>query len=125
MRVMRKLAICGALAALMAAGAARAQYDYNPSNPDEQGNFARYFGAVKDDKGAFLEGVTLIIQHSYVLVTDDAGRFTGYIPADIPPDKALIGCAKPGYRFVKMTRRPGVTKTSKWVEIACVLQRAD
>ena len=36
----------------------------------------------------------------------------------------LIGCAKPGYTLVRMTKRAGSTKQKQWVQADCILRKA-
>ena len=107
---------------------AYAQYSYDPSNPDEQTPGIRYFGSAKDERGVPITGVTVLIviegRSSFVFVTDDAGRFRGTLPqtfADSAPDKVSAKCQKPGYRFVKVNKRPGVGAPKPYMQLDCVL----
>lgn len=109
-------------ATALSAGAAQAQYVFNPSNPDEQGLATRYFGSVKDEGGKIVPDATIVINHAFTLMADEAGRYSGYAPTDVTGKPALIGCAKPGYSFVKVNQRPGATGKSKWVQADCVLR---
>src|ERR1700722_851375 len=73
------LVIGSAIAALIFASSAWAQYSFNPDNADEKGPGIKYFGSAKDDQGALLPGVTMVIAHAYTMVTDDQGRYRGNI----------------------------------------------
>ena len=124
---MRRRAIMSVLVGLCTlafAGGAWAQYTYNPNNPDEHGSDTRYFGSVKDGSGHPLKGVAILVKHAYVFISDEAGRYVGYAPADPSPNKVLIGCAKPGYTLVRMTKRAGSTRQKTWVQADCILRKA-
>lgn len=116
------IAFATTLALALSAGGAAAQYAFNPNNPDEQGLATRYFGSVKDEAGKFVPDATIIINHAFTIVADETGRYTGYAPTDVTGKPALIGCAKPGYGYVKVSRREGATGKSKWVQADCVLR---
>lgn len=124
---MRRIAITAVLMSLCTlafASGAWAQYSYNPNNPDEHGSDTRYFGSVKDERGQALKGVAILVKHAFVFISDEAGRYVGYAPADPSPKTVLIGCAKPGYTLVRMTKRAGSTKQKLWVQADCILRKA-
>ena len=124
---MRRSVVTAALVSvctLAFASSAWAQYSYNPKNLDENGSVTRYFGAVKDEKGRFLEGVTILVNQAFFFISDEAGRYVGYAPANLSPKTVLIGCAKPGYTLVRMTKRVGSTKQKQWVQADCILRKA-
>lgn len=110
------------LAVALAAGAAQAQYSFNPANPDEQGLATRYFGVVKDEAGKVVPDATIVINHAFTFAADETGRYSGYVTTDETGKAALVGCAKPGYAFVRTNQRPGVTGKSKWVQADCFLR---
>ena len=95
------------LAALTSVSAASAQYIFDPSNADEKGGGIKYFGSAKDDQGALLSGVTITIAGAFTLVTDEQGRYRGFVNEIYPGEKTPIGCSKPGYEFVRMMKRSG------------------
>ena len=117
-------AVLVSLCTLASASDAGAQYSYNPNNSDERGSDTRYFGSVKDESGHPLKGVAILVKHAYVFISDEAGRYVGYAPANLSPKTVLIGCAKPGYTLVRMTKRVGSTKQKQWVQADCILRKA-
>ena len=117
-------AVLVSFCALAFASCAWAQYSYDPNNLDENGSVTRYFGSVKDESGQFLMGVTILVNHTFFFISDEAGRYVGYAPADLSPKTVLIGCAKPGYTLVRMTKRAGSTKQKLWVQADCILRKA-
>ena len=124
MRPSALMAVLLSLCTLAFASGAWAQYSYNPNNPDEQGSDTRYFGSVKDESGQAVKGVAILVRRTFVFTSDEAGRYVGYAPADPSPNKVLIGCAKPGYTLVRMTKRAGSTKQKQWVQADCILRKA-
>lgn len=109
--------------ALFAASAAHAQYEYDPSNLDEQSAAGRYFGSIKDDKGKPLPDAAVVVQQLNVLIADKTGRFTGHA-VDPPVKGERIVCAKPGYVVAKIVSRYGATNGKPWAEINCVLRKS-
>jgi hypothetical protein len=113
-----------AMAALMFVSPASAQYNFNPNNADEQGPGIKYFGSAKDDQGALLPGVTMVIAHAYTLVTDDQGRYRGNIDQMYTIENTPVGCSKPGYEFVRVVKRPGPTNgTKQTIQADCILHK--
>lgn len=103
----------------------QAQYVFDPSNADEQGPGIKYFGSAKDDRGALLSGVTIVIAGSFTLVTDAQGRYRGLVDDIYPGATTPIGCSKPGYAFVRVDKRPGPTNgTRKTFQADCVLHKS-
>jgi hypothetical protein len=119
--------LCG-FGALAVVPSASAQYTYNPANADEQGNTIRLFGSAKDDKGALLPGVTILLDAtslSYVAVTDEQGRFRVALPKETwAPEKVAPSCFKQGFVLVRVTKRPG-TGPKPTMQVDCVLRRAN
>lgn len=106
-----------------------AQYTYNPNNADEKTPGVRYFGSAKDDRGALLAGVVVIVRTSlanYTLLTDETGHFHVKVPFHLIPSGQLVftTCYKSGYALVRMTRRPGIPGQNPAEQIDCVLRRA-
>ena len=124
MRPSALMAVLLSLCTLAFASGAWAQYSYNPNNPDEQGSDTRYFGSVKDESGKAIKGVAILVKRTFVFTSDEAGRYVGHAPADPSPTTVLIGCAKPGYTLVRMTKRAGSTKQKQWVQADCILRKA-
>jgi hypothetical protein len=120
---MRRLGSIAFALAAFAASATHAQYEYDPSNLDEQNAAGRYFGSIKDDKGKPLPDAGVVVQQANVLIADKTGRFTGHA-VEKPVKGERIVCAKPGYSVVKITTRYGATKGKPWVEINCVLRKS-
>lgn len=113
-----------AIAALLLAPPALAQYTFDPNNADEQGPGIKYFGSAKDERGALIPGASILVAHSFVLVTDDQGRFRGNIDEGFTADKTPVGCSKPGYSFVRAVKRPGPAGgAKKTVQVDCVLHK--
>jgi hypothetical protein len=104
-----------------------AQYSYDPSHADEQTPGVRYFGSAKDDKGALLPGVSVVLdspQWAYVLNTDEQGRFRINLPLNALREKVATRCAKPGFELVRVSSRPGPQGAPKpTVQVDCVLHR--
>jgi len=118
----RLLASIALVGGLVAASSAAAQYEYDTSHPEDKANATRYFGAVKDERGAFVGSATVTVQYVYVFTTDTAGQFKGHAPSALPAS-ARIGCSKPGYKFLRASRRDGMTRKAKWVQIDCVVTK--
>jgi hypothetical protein len=115
--------VLAAAAVLAAASAAHAQYEYDPSNVDEQNAAGRYFGSIKDQRGKPLPDAGVVVQGSIVLIADKTGRFSGH-SSEAPVKGERIVCAKPGYVVGKIVTRYGATKGRPWVEINCVLRKS-
>jgi hypothetical protein len=112
------------LGALFATAPALAQYSFDPNNADEQAPGVKYFGSAKDDRGALLPGVTVLVAHAFAMVTDDQGRYRGNLPYGAVDDSSPIGCAKPGYTEIRMSKRPGPPGGVKeTVQVDCVLRK--
>ena len=86
---------------------ALAQYSFDPNNADEKGPGIKYFGSAKDDQGALLPGVTIMIAHYFTMVTDEQGRYRGNVDGSYTAENTPVGCSKPGYSFVRTTKRAG------------------
>ena len=87
-----------------------------------------YFGSTKDSDGKFLSDVTVSLDTeatSYVMVTDDAGRFKIVIPKDILPSQVTFRCAKPGYVQLRAVTRPPPNKAISPMQADCVLGRKE
>ena len=118
------LAGCIGLATLLTLSSASAQYSFNPNNADESGPGIKYFGSAKDDQGALLPGVTMIVAHAYTMVTDETGRYRGNIDEMYTVENTPIGCSKPGYEFVRVVKRNGPTNgAKKTIQADCVLHK--
>ena len=112
------------MAALVLVSSASAQYVFDPNNADEQSGGIKYFGSAKDDQGALLPGVAIIIGRELALVTDSQGRYRGSVDPMYSPDETTIGCSKPGYQFVRMIKRPGPAGAARQiVEANCILHK--
>jgi hypothetical protein len=111
--------------ALLVISSVSAQYTFDPSAADEQGNGIKYFGSAKDDKGSLIPGVTVLLssgQNSFVFVTDDTGRFRGLLPVDTAPKTVSAKCAKSGFEFVKAIKRLGLDAPKPYVQVDCVIR---
>jgi hypothetical protein len=115
------VALCGALGALSFFPSATAQYAYDPRNLDEQGPGIKYFGSVKNDKGSLLKGAIVLIEHQYMAVTDDQGRFRVNLPETLPGDKVDVSCSNPGYQTILVTKRMGPHGPKETVQVDCVM----
>jgi hypothetical protein len=111
---------------VLAATSAVAQYEYDPLNADEIGRHdIRVFGVVKDDRGRFVEGATVLIDQVTLIqvqTTSVSGRYTVSLPIEISPDQIRVSCSKPGYDFMRQTRIAGGADKKKWVEVNCLLR---
>jgi hypothetical protein len=86
-----------------------------------------FFGSTKDAEGHFLSGVTASFKAdniTYVMTTDEAGRFKVHVPKYIEPGKLLFSCSKPGYTQLSATKRPPPGHATSPVQADCVLTRA-
>jgi hypothetical protein len=101
------LAAGSAMAALAFVSSASAQYIFDPRNADEQGGGIKYFGSAKDDRGSLVPGATIQIAGAFTLVTDEQGRYRGFVNEIYPGETTPIVCSKPGYQFVRVVKRPG------------------
>jgi hypothetical protein len=109
----------------MFCASAEAQYSFDPTSHDEAG--IHYFGSAKDSNGALLQGVTIVIDYdrsSYVLVTDEVGRFKVTVPLGTAPEATAVKCSKAGYAFVRVTRRVEVEPSRLSVQVDCLLRKA-
>jgi hypothetical protein len=107
-RARRPLLAAGSvLAGLAVISSASAQYIFDPSNADEQGGGIKYFGSAKDDRGSLVPGATIQIAGAFTLVTDEQGRYRGFVNEIYPGETTPIVCFKPGYAFVRVIKRPG------------------
>lgn len=83
-----------------------------------------YFGSTKDADGRFLGGVTVefsVENTSYVIVTDEAGRFRMHIPKYIAPATLKFNCSKPGFALVRATKRKPPGGAVSPVQADCVM----
>lgn len=120
-----KLVKCGAL--LLACLPAWAQYAQDPAALAKRNeSLLQYFGSAKDSGGKFLPDVTVQIsghESAYTFVTDDQGRFRGYLPLELTPDKMTAQCFKPGFESVRVTMRAGPKGPLRTAQVDCVLRR--
>jgi hypothetical protein len=124
-------AILFALSILLCPRATLAQYGYDPSNADEQKPGIRYFGLVKDEHGALLPDVSIVLEYrdsadgpytfAVHLFTDKDGRFHTTLPLDTVPSTVATKCFKAGYKLVQITKRPDTIGPRATVELNCVL----
>lgn len=113
-----------AIASLAFFSPASAQYVFDPNNADENSGGIKYFGSAKDDQGALLPGVTVLIGRELVLITDAQGRYRGSVDPMYTPDETAVACAKPGYEFVRAIKRPGpLSAARQTVEANCTLHK--
>jgi hypothetical protein len=103
---------------------AYAQYVFNPASADEAPGI-KYFGSAKDASGALLPDVSIRIisdNLTYVLVTDEQGRFRENVMLDMVPEKVTIKCFKEGYQLIHLYTRPGASTHKQTVQVDCVLR---
>jgi hypothetical protein len=117
--------ILPAIASLLCTNSALAQiYAYDPAHPIGSGHV--YFGSTKDTNGHSLSGVTVRLdagQTTYVMVTDDAGRFRIEVPKELTADRVRFSCSKPGYTQLRATTRLAPNKAPSPIQADCVLDR--
>jgi hypothetical protein len=118
------VALYSALGAFFFFTSATAQYAYDPRNLDEQGPGIKYFGSVKNEKGSLLKGAIVLIQHQYMAVTDEQGRFRVNLPETLPGDKVDVSCSNPGYQTIFVTKRLGPHGPKETVQVDCVMRVA-
>jgi hypothetical protein len=126
---MRLTRACALVCTLLTASSApvSAQYRFNPANKDEQTAGIRYFGSVKDENGVVISDATITIEAdrvSFVIVTDELGRFHDTLALDMTANKVKVGCFKAGYKSIRLTKRAGVIGPRPTVQVDCVLQHA-
>ena len=83
-----------------------------------------YFGSTKDTAGRFLSGVTVEFSAentSYIMVTDDAGRFKLHIPKYFAPSALKFNCSKPCFVLARATKRRPPGGAVSPVQADCVL----
>lgn len=122
----RVLQFCTMVCASMVASTASSQYIYNPANADE-GPGVRFFGSAKDDHGALLPGVSILLQSgqlSVLVATNEQGRYRIDLPVDTPVDRVTAKCFKSGLQLVRMNRRAGPKGPKVVVQLDCVLRPA-
>lgn len=106
---------------------ALAQYAYDPSAADELGKPGNlYFGSARDERGARVADVTIILETSqmnYTLVTDEQGGFRARLPLDVLPDGVKASCSRPGYVVVRVSKRLGPNRGKSPVQVDCLLRR--
>jgi hypothetical protein len=109
---------------LMFCGSVEAQYTFDPSAPDEAG--IHYFGSAKDSNGALLKGVLVSIESgrdSYVLITDELGRFKVTLPLGTVPESTAVRCSKAGYDLVRVSKRVEIKPSRFSVQVDCLLHK--
>lgn len=114
------------LPALALAGANRDRGESGPT-PDEGPS---YVGLVLDAAGKPVEDARVSASHrdgpALVTRSNAAGVFN--LPGfnkKINPDEVRIACAKPGYRQVRVVRRPATSgQPQRAIEIECRLQKS-
>jgi hypothetical protein len=120
-----QLLLCQVLS-LMMLGSAEAQYTFDPAARDDEAGI-HYFGSAKDSDGALLKGVIVIIdsgKDSYVLITDEVGRFKLTLPLGTAPESTAVKCSKAGYYFVRATKRVEIKPSRLSVQVDCRLRKA-
>jgi hypothetical protein len=123
-RTLAKSMSCAVLMAAICGRADAQMYSYDPANPPGSGHV--YFGSTKDMDGNFLSGVTVRLetgQMTFIMVTDDAGRFKIEVPQDLPPDKIKFSCSKVGYVQRRAVTRFPPSHAVSPVQADCVLDR--
>jgi len=112
---------------VIASGPSVAQYSYDPSAADELGKPGNlYFGAARDEGGGYVPAVTITLetnQTSFILVTDEKGRFRARLPLETQPANVKPTCSKPGYLVLRVTKRPGPKGGPTPVQVDCLLRR--
>jgi hypothetical protein len=94
--------------------------------PDDLSEGPSYYGYVREDRGVSVMkakvtlkpkvGATVEVQANVM------GAYRSHVNAQTKPEDVEVTCAKPGYTFVRMVRRP--TSTSRVVEIDCLMKRS-
>ena len=113
---------------MLAAIAARSMaqlYAFDPASPPNTAVNV-YFGSMKDRDGKLLSDVTVrldVERMTYVMVTDDAGRFKINIPRDIARSRVKFTCSRPGYALYRATMRLPPNKAQSPIQADCILER--
>lgn len=100
-------------------------YNFDPANPPDKAMNV-YFGSTKDTDGTSLAGVTVTLDidvTTYVMVTDDDGRFKIRIPKGIAMSQVKFTCSRPGYVLYRASKRPPPDKSQSPIQADCVLKR--
>jgi hypothetical protein len=105
---------------------ASAQYAFNPASADEAPGI-RYFGSAKDENGALLPAVSVLIdseKQSYLFTTDEQGRYRVNVPLNLTPEKVTMKCFKSGFQLVRMNKRLGPSGPKVTVQVDCILKKS-
>lgn len=122
----RWVTACMFVIACTATAISSAQYVYNPANADE-GPSVRFFGSAKDDNGALLSGVSILLQSgslSVLIATNEQGRYRVDLPVDTQPDRVTAKCFRKGLETVRVNRRLAPKGPKVMVQLDCVLRAA-
>jgi hypothetical protein len=114
------------IAATMWVASSSAQYAFNPASADEAPGI-RYFGSAKDENGALLPAVSVLIdsdKQSYLFTTDEQGRYRVNVPLNLTPERVTMKCFKSGFQLVRMNKRLGPSGPKLTVQVDCVLKKS-
>jgi hypothetical protein len=89
------------------------------ANEDLASDGPSYYGFVRDARGASVAAATVTLRGK----TNVMGMYRTHVNKDTRPADVVLGCAKDGYRQVRVTRRGPVEPNAPRVQIDCVLQK--
>jgi hypothetical protein len=94
--------------------------------PDDLSNGPSYYGYVRDDQGGstvMRAQVSLKPKNGPVVQVQAnvLGAYRTHVSATAKPEEVEVSCSKPGFTFVRMTRRP--SSNNHVVEIDCFMKR--
>jgi hypothetical protein len=97
------------------------------ANEDLASDGPSYYGFVRDARGASVAAATVTLRGKtgapVEAKTNVMGMYRTHVNKDTRPADVVLGCAKDGYRQVRVTRRGPVEPNAPRVQIDCVLQK--
>jgi hypothetical protein len=84
-----------------------------------------FFGYVRDERGSILAKAIVSLQPKYgkaiVIQANVLGVYKSHVSPTAKADDVAIACEKPGYKQIRVVRRPATT--AKVVETDCLMQK--
>jgi len=84
-----------------------------------------FFGYVRDERGSILAKATVSLQHkankAIVIQANVLGVYRSHVSPTAKADEVAISCEKPGYKQIRLVRRPATT--ARVIETDCMMQK--
>ena len=84
-----------------------------------------FFGYVRDERGSILAKAVVSLQpkngKAIVIQANVLGVYRSHVSPTAKPDDVSISCEKPGYKQIRVVRRPATT--ARVVETDCMMQK--